>query len=336
MTGALALRTAPPADPRHVNLAEHHAAWSSPTGKARAAIALERWNAPALVSLVWAFLHSRSARTSQHTAVSYGVGVRRFVAWAAARREDLIRPARTMGTAYRADLEQHYGPASAGTRLVAARALYAALDWIGLVDDGRSPFRHVKAPRDHRPQESIRPEFPPATVHRMWAAAQDDLDRTVLCLAAGSGLRAGEMLALRWEDVNLTERTAAVLGKGRKPATVYLTDECVEVLQRQPIRTGRVLPVSASTIRYRTARMAAAAGDLPTHRGRRPRRQDGTIHDAGPHRLRHFFCSSVAEAFDLGVAQAAARHSSPATTSRYVKRRGSRVEAFAREHRLAG
>jgi site-specific recombinase XerD len=348
MTTALALRAAPTVDTRSVNLEEHRDAWAGPTAKARATLAAEDHRAPALVSLVWGYLYERSTSTSQHTARAYAQGVRRYVMWAETHQVDILHPDRNTGTAYRAHLERHYGPASAGTRLVAARSLYHALAWVGFDGDHRDPFRDVKAPRDTRPQHLIRPEYEPNIVRGMWNAAEDDLDRLILTLAGGSGLRAQEMLNLRWEHVNLPRRVAFVMGKGAKPAEVYLTDQCLQILERNACAEGPVLlastldrdgnprPISGSTLRYRTARMAARAGEIPSHRGRRPRRPDGTLVDAGPHRLRHYLASSIAERHDIGVAQDALRHSSPATTSRYVHRRGVKVEAFAREHQLGG
>ena len=106
------------------------------------------------------------------------------------------------------------------------------------------------------------------------------------------------------------------------------------LLASTPDRDGRPRPISGSTIRYRVARMAAAAGVVPSHRGRRPRTQDGELVAVGPHRLRHGYGTELAERYGVDAAQAGLRHASLATTGRYLKRRDVRVRAFAQEYRL--
>ncbi|MBU2063445.1 MAG: tyrosine-type recombinase/integrase [Candidatus Omnitrophica bacterium] len=51
-------------------------------------------------------------------------------------------------------------------------------------------------------------------------------------LAYGSGLRAGEIATLNIEDINITNQTAHVLGKGRKERVVPLTKRCMAALQK--------------------------------------------------------------------------------------------------------
>jgi integrase len=56
--------------------------------------------------------------------------------------------------------------------------------------------------------------------------------RTAYALAAFAGLRAGEITRLRWEDVDLRQRTAYVRGKGQRDRIVPLLPPVVDELQR--------------------------------------------------------------------------------------------------------
>lgn len=323
----------------------HHDAWQGPSAKARAARAINEYDAPTLVSLTLARLYARTSGTaSTHTARGYATGVDRFVAWAQDEGVNILRPDQRDGERYLTRLAETMGPGSANTRLVAARALIQALDWVGLtVSD---PFRHVGRVRDPRPVHEVRPDYDLASVRLMLRSARDATDRLIIHLGAGSGLRAAEMLSLTWAAVDLNRRTVRVLGKGRKPATVPLTDEAIAVLEglphrdgpilrsQTPARDGSVRAISGSTLRYRVARMAAAAGEVTSHREKRARDEDGTIQALGVHRLRHTYATAVAARYGVEVAQIGLRHASLATTSRYVKGRDVRVTAFARELRL--
>jgi integrase/recombinase XerD len=56
-------------------------------------------------------------------------------------------------------------------------------------------------------------------------------DRAMLELAYSSGLRAGELLGLNVADVNLTEATAIVLGKGEKQRVVPIGKTAVRLVE---------------------------------------------------------------------------------------------------------
>ena len=66
--------------------------------------------------------------------------------------------------------------------------------------------------------------------------------------AIETAMRLGEQLSLRWEDVNLTKRTAflpAEITKGNRSRTVPLTDKAIQVLNEIPRHIkGKVFPMS--------------------------------------------------------------------------------------------
>jgi integrase len=88
-------------------------------------------------------------------------------------------------------------------------------------------------------------------------------------LALECAMRRGELLSLRWEDVDLEKRTAfLVLTKNGTSRTVPLTSRAIEVLRELPRSIdGRVFPLSANAIRqaWERARRNAGLSDLHLH-----------------------------------------------------------------------
>lgn len=67
-------------------------------------------------------------------------------------------------------------------------------------------------------------------------------DRTIVEFLNSTACRLGEMIRLNIEDINLENRTAQVMGKGRKPREVVFSEECALLLERyissHPLGTG--------------------------------------------------------------------------------------------------
>lgn len=53
----------------------------------------------------------------------------------------------------------------------------------------------------------------------------------ILILFLNCGMRLSELQGLNFQDINLTERTLRVIGKGNKERTIYLNDACIDALQ---------------------------------------------------------------------------------------------------------
>jgi integrase len=88
-------------------------------------------------------------------------------------------------------------------------------------------------------------------------------------LALETAMRRGELLALRWEHVNLTKATAHLpTSKNGDARTVPLSPVAVKVLQGMPRDiSGRVFPTTALAVRkaFERAREAAGLEDLHFH-----------------------------------------------------------------------
>jgi integrase len=164
--------------------------------------------------------------------------------------------------------------------------------------------------------------------------AEDAQDAELIRVAAYSGLRLGELLALRWSDVDfaghaITVARAMSLGVESSPKSgrvrrIPLPDQAAVALDRLSRREhfttpgdrvfcnvlGRALDGSAVRKRFKRARDAA---------GLRPLR----FHD-----LRHTYGSLLAAGgVDLVAIQAAMGHSALVTTSRYLHARPASEQA---------
>lgn len=156
-------------------------------------------------------------------------------------------------------------------------------------------------------------------------------DRALFELVYGSGLRAGEVGRLRWEDVNLDARRAVVRqSKFDKDRVVPLTHETVEMLRRFRIMSGVKSPLvfpgnkgqglSPSYINKRFKTLCAKAGLY------RP--------GVTTHQLRHACATHlIAHGANIRYVQDLLGHESIQTTVRYTREMVDEVQkAYRRYH----
>ncbi len=137
-------------------------------------------------------------------------------------------------------------------------------------------------------------------------------------LMVSTGLRVGELVAFRTTDIDTTNRTIQVMGKGRRERIVYLTDEWLTrlasayQLTRQHLGTthDRFLlnahgaPLTTSTMRARLAKAGRGAG-LQQH--------------VTPHMLRHSAATQLIESgVNIRFVQRLLGHASLTTTEIYT------------------
>jgi integrase len=179
--------------------------------------------------------------------------------------------------------------------------------------------------------------FPAVTEsERLARQAEDQQDAEIIRVAAYAGLRQGELLALRWRDVDfagsaLTVARAISAGvesstKSGRVRRVPLADQAAAALDRLSRREhftapGELVfcnvlgrPLDGSALRRRYKRAQAAAGARPLR-----------FHD-----LRHTFGSLLAaRGVDVVTIQKAMGHSALSTTSRYLHARPASEQAQA-------
>ncbi len=191
----------------------------------------------------------------------------------------------------------------------------------------------ARADRRREPHRGALAYYSPEEIEAL-ARALDSQDAELIRLAAYAGLRMGELLALRWRDVDFSGHALTIgraMSAGVESSTksghvrrVPLPDQAAAALERLSRRQdftgpdelvfcnafGRALDGSALRRRFKLARDRA---------GLRPLR----FHD-----LRHTYGSLLAAAgVDLVTIQAAMGHSALATTSRYLHARPATDQA---------
>ena len=263
-------------------------------------------DAAALWGLTEAWLHAdpRHGTVAAGTTKNYRTGLRHLMdAWG---QEDLLRPTPDAAAAYVRALERRgLNPGTIANRLATARGLYAALRWARAVL--ADPFEGVHAPRDPTPPWEKRLPYDDDEVAALAQAATDPHDRVLVLLGAHAGLRAGECVALRWEDVRPGRRDLTVRrGKGGAARTVAMSATLARALQVLPRRSdGYVLPYRASVSAWRHVQaLCAAAGVAPK----------------GVHSLRHSAGTRLyAETGDLETTARHLGHAKLETTRVYAK-----------------
>jgi site-specific recombinase XerD len=214
-------------------------------------------------------------------------------------------------------------PCTRSTELFALRSFYRFLIAEGLSDD--NPAALVTLPSPVRPRIEFYSD-PEADAIIEWASAQPGLrwevGRVLLLTLRYSGLRAGELVNLRTEEVDLDARRISLVGKGRKPRVIPIPHLLADVLREYLEELRPSLPKSAYLF-------ANPRGNRSLRGRYGPRALHNLVVEAGTsagvtgrhfaHRWRHTYATSlVRRGEDIHVVQRLMGHSNIATTSRYL------------------
>jgi len=208
-------------------------------------------------------------------------------------------------------------PRSIQRRLSAVRSLCRFLIRAGELR--HDPAADVPAPKARR---RLPTTLDADTMARLLEWRADDRlgvrDRAIMELFYSSGLRLAELLGLDLADLDLRDRTARVLGKGRKVRIVPVGRRAAEALARWLAERATLAAVGENAVfvgrngrrlgprivQRRIARWARLQG-LPEH-----------VH---PHLFRHSFASHLLESSgDLRAVQELLGHASISTTQVYT------------------
>ena len=261
------------------------------------------------------------ARYSGKTRTAYATRLRIYLEWCASVGLDpIVDVTRPHIELYGRHLEEVRGnkPASVHAGLVTVKMFYRLLAMDGHIP--LNPAENIRLPKVYVDETRLvglgRNELGAIIAQ----ARTMSLDHAALATLLGLlGLRVSEACSVKVEDFQSYERGYRVLhlvGKGGKPATIPLPPPVFRVLDAAAEgRTGYLLrgrdgqPLN----RNKAARMVANIA-----------KRCGIKKHVTPHVLRAAF---VTNALDAGVpirdVQVAARHSDPATTSRYDRARAS-------------
>jgi integrase len=258
----------------------------------RATAAAQMKDAAELWSLLEAFLATygaAGATLSRHTLRAYHCGLDVFLQHAMEQGINLIRPARDVGARWLRTLEASgLAPATVKVRLAAARMLYRALRWAGATE--ADPFADAKPAKDVTAAWDKRSPYQHADVERLLTFA-GPRDQALILLCAHGGLRVSEAIALRWEDVDIDERSILVRnGKGGKQRRVVMSARLTAALTRLEQNAERILPWSDVRTRARLRAVCKRAGvpykgvhALRHYAGTRLMQQTGSLEHVARH-----------------------------------------------------
>lgn len=151
-------------------------------------------------------------------------------------------------------------------------------------------------------------------------------DRAILEVLFSTGLRVSELVSLNVDGINLKTGEFAIIGKGKKVRTVYLSESAAEWIKRYlATRSDEFVPLF---IRYSGKKMDENDADGESLRlsvrsvqrlVKKYTLRAGIAIDATPHTLRHSFATGLLrEGADLRSVQELLGHSNVSTTQIYT------------------
>ncbi len=257
---------------------------------------------------------------SPHTRAAYGGDLDQFLAHL---RQELGREPRPgdadhllirsyLARLHRAGLRK----SSASRKLASLRAFFRYLCREGVLDT--NPAQPLLSPRTERRIPSHLEEHEAAQFLAVPGDGDADLRaRALLELLYSTGVRCSELVGLDLSQVDLRERMARVLGKGRKERIVPFGRQASRALEAY-------LPARARSSPRSDALFVNARGGRLTDRSVRRLvasrvRQVAASKRVSPHTLRHSFATHLLErGADLRTIQELLGHASLSTTQRYT------------------
>ena len=233
------------------------------------------------------------------------------------KQENLLHPSRMAATRWLRSLEAAGArPSTVQVMLAAARSLYAALRSAGATE--ADPFKDAHAGKDPVPAHEKRGEYSPAEVQRLLARADGDDEHLLIMLGAYGGLRAAEMVGLRWADVDLDAgRLMVKRGKGGKRRTIPLAPLLADALREAARPSAFVLALEPER---QTAGIAGTRYRAAIRRLKRACLRAG-VPPRGLHALRHSAGTRLYEqSGDVELVSRLLGHESIATSTIYIKR----------------
>ncbi len=183
-------------------------------------------------------------------------------------------------------MTETYKPASVRNRYTGLRQFFA---W--LVEEGEvteTPLRHIPPPAIPESPPPILTEAQVRSLLKVCAGStfEERRDTAIISILLDVGLRLGELVGMKLDDVDLQTRTVTVLGKGRRPRTVGIGVKALQAIDRY-LRARRSHPQGRSVavwIGLRGPMTGSGVRQMLERRG-----GEAGIPGLHPHQLRHQF-----------------------------------------------
>ncbi|MBF9233324.1 site-specific integrase [Microvirga alba] len=169
---------------------------------------------------------------------------------------------------YRDDRLKLVKPASVRRELVILRHMFevAKAEWNMPLRS--NPVHAIKLPKDSKPRDRrLAPDEEGKLIEAIGERSAWYL-RPFILLAVETGMRRGELLSVRWRDVDVERRTVKLAHtKNGDPRTVPLSPRALEVLSSLVRTEERVFPIKANALRLAWGRLRKRVGmeDLRLH-----------------------------------------------------------------------
>lgn len=140
-----------------------------------------------------------------------------------------------------------------------------------------------------------------------------------VALMVGTGLRVGEVVALRCHDLDPDSRSVRVIGKGSRERQVYLSGDWIVGLIRAQVKTRRSLGIRHQCLLFNRSGGTMTTAALRT-RVCRELKLAGIDEHITPHVLRHTAATQLIDAgVDIRFVQRLLGHASLTTTEQYTR-----------------
>ena len=258
-------------------------------------------------------------RVSPHTVSAYRRELAAFAQWCG--RTGLNDWARIDGQHIRTfAARSHAGglqPRSVQRRLSALRTFFAFLIRERVAT--HNPAVEIRAPKaGKRLPHTLDVDQMGALLAMKPATTLGKRDLAIMELFYSSGLRLAELVGLDLHDLDLTDRTARVMGKGSKARIVPVGSQAVAALRSWLSERATLASVEAHAVfvSHRGTRLGPRAVQLIVARHARAQGLPMGVH---PHLFRHSFATHLLESSrDLRAVQELLGHASISTTQIYT------------------
>jgi integrase/recombinase XerD len=183
-------------------------------------------------------LDLKARRCTQSTQTFYGWYLPLFIRWCKSQQvEYLHEVTQTLVKRYLVDLQER--DFADYTQLAAARAVRAWLKFCAREElIAQAPVVTMPAV-----DEDIMPALSTADIRALWPATKTPLERAVMLLLLDTGIRAFELVALDYGDIDFATGEVQVRrGKGKKGRIVYIGAKTLKHLRRYLMRRGQSGP----------------------------------------------------------------------------------------------
>jgi integrase/recombinase XerC len=264
-----------------------------------------------------------SRAASVHTLKAYAQDLKAFTAYLEPRKVAVEKANHLHIRGFLGVQSVELAPASRARRLAGIKAFFKFLTRRKVIEV--NPARRVKTPK--LPQRLPR-AVPVDEAFALMEAPDDEKllglrDMAMLEVLYGGGLRVSELCGLDVEDLDVSQRTVRVLGKGNKERICPLHEGAVQAVMDWVMRRGELLAKPAKKqdpaalfLNFRGGRLTARS--VERHLDRYVT-QLGLQRKMSPHALRHSFATHLlAGGADIRSIQELLGHASLSTTQRYT------------------